>query len=116
MPTGIEVRDVAPRRYWREEDARAVVAVWRESGTSLSAFARQHGLQRRRLTRWIRRLETAASLHFHPVRLTGAVDPHPSPAAIEIELPSGERIRLPRGFDADDLRRVLSILEASPSC
>jgi len=54
--------------------------------------------------------------HFYPVRLTGAVDPQPLPAAIEIELPSGERIRLPRGFDADDLRRVFAVLEASASC
>ena len=116
MPKTIDVRDVASCTYWREEDARAVVAAWRASGDSLSAFARHHGVQRRRLARWIRRLETAAPLHFHPVRVAGAVDPQPSPAAIEIELPSGERIRLPRGFDADDLRRLFSVLEASASC
>jgi hypothetical protein len=109
----VDVRHVASRLYWRDEDARTVVAAWRASGESVSAFARQHGVHRRRLARWIRRLETAAPLHFHPVRVTGAVDPKPSPPGIEIELPSGERIRLPRGFDADDLRRVFSVLEAS---
>ena len=116
MPKVMDVRDVAACRYWREDDARVVVAAWRASGESLSAFARHHGVQRRRIAWWIRQLETAAPLHFHPVRVTGAVDPAPSPAAIEIELPSGERIRLPRGFDADDLRRVFSVLDASASC
>ena len=116
MRKAIDIGDVASCMYWREEDARAVVAAWRASGESLSAFARQHGVQRRRLARWIRRLETAAPLHFHSVRVTGAVDPMPSATAIEIELPSGERIRLPRGFDANDLRRVFSVLEASSSC
>ena len=116
MSNEINVRGVASRLYWQEEDARAVVAAWRASGESLSAFARHHGVQRRRIARWIRRLEAATSLHFHPVRVTGAVDPDASVGGIEIELPSGERIRLPRGFDADDLRRVFSVLAASASC
>lgn len=116
MSKTIDVRDVASSVYWREEDAKAVVAAWRASGESLSAFARRHGVERRRIARWSRRLDTAAPLQFHPVRVTGAFDPKPSPAAIEIELPSGERIRLPRGFDADDLRRLFSVLDASSSC
>lgn len=116
MSRTIDVRDVASSVYWREEEARAVVGAWRASGESLSAFARHHGVQPRRIARWNRRLETAAPLHFHPVRVTGAVDPKPSAAAIEIELPSGERIRLPPGFDADDLRRLFSVLDASSSC
>ena len=117
MPKTIDVQAVASGVYWREEDARAVVAAWRASGESVSAFARHHRVQPRRLARWIRRLETATPLHFHPVRVAGAIDNAPSRTpAIEIELPSGERIRLPRGFDVDDLRRVCSVLTASTSC
>jgi transposase-like protein len=114
MAKTIDIGDVASCAYWREEDARTAVAAWRASGDSLSAFARQHGVQPRRLARWSRRLETA--LQFHPVRITGAVPPTRSPDAIEIELPSGERIRLPHGFDAEDLRRLFSVLEADASC
>jgi transposase-like protein len=116
MPKAIDVQAVASSVYWREEDARAVVAAWRASGESVSAFARRHGVERRRVARWIRRLEAMAAPHFHPVRVTGAVDPEPLAAAIEIELASGERIRLPPGFDADDLRRLFSVLRASSSC
>ena len=115
MPKAINVRDVAAR-YWGEDDARAVLNAWRASGESLSAFARHHGVQRSRLARWIRRLETGALVRFHPVRVTGAAHPTAWPATIEIELPSGERIRLPRGFDTDDLRRLFSVLEAGSSC
>jgi transposase-like protein len=116
MPKTFGVQAIASRVYWREEDAGAVVAAWRASGESLSAFARQHGVQPRRVARWIRRLETAAPIRFHPVRLTDAIEATASSTGIEIELPSGERIRLPRGFDADDLRRVFSVLTASSSC
>jgi transposase-like protein len=116
MRKAIDIGDVASGVYWREEDGRAVVAAWRASGESLSAFARRHGVRRGRVARWIRRLETVAPLHFHPVRIIGALDAPESSAAIEIERPTGERIRLPRGFDADDLRRLLSVLEARVSC
>jgi hypothetical protein len=116
MSKSIDVRQAVSSVYWREEDARAVVAAWRASGERLSAFARHHGVEPRRIARWNRRLDTAAPLHFHPVRVTGVVAPKTYPAAIEIELPSGERIRLPRGFDADDLRRLFAVLAASASC
>ena len=116
MPKTVDVRAVVSGVYWGEEDARAVVAAWRASGESVSAFARRHGVQRRRLARWIRRLETATSVRFHPVRLTEAIDAAASASAIEIELTSGERIRVPRGFDAEDLRRVFSVLTARSSC
>jgi hypothetical protein len=110
------VREVVSNGYWREEEARAVVAAWRASGERLAVFARRHGVQPRRVARWHRRLDAAAPMHFHPVRVIGAVASPPSPAAMEIELPHGERIRLPRGFDTDDLRRLLAVLDASASC
>jgi hypothetical protein len=115
MPKSIDIRKWADV-YWREEDARAVVAAWRASGESVSAFARRHGVQARRIGRWKRRLETAAPLQFHPVTVTGAVPSSPAAMSIEIELPCGVHIRVPPRFDAEDLRRVVSVLEASASC
>lgn len=114
MSQSITVRKAVSSGYWHEEEARAVVAAWRASGERLAVFARRHGVQPRRLARWHRRLGAAAPVHFHPVRVIGT--PSPSPAAMEIDLPHGERIRLPRGFDADDLRRLLAVLEARASC
>jgi hypothetical protein len=110
MSKTLDVRRVAARAYWGEEDARVVVAAWQASGEGLSAFARRHGLDRGRVGRWVRRLQAPASVRFHPVRLTGDSPPSPSAEAIEIELRAGLRIRLPRGFDAEDLRRLLAVV------
>ena len=59
--------------YWREEDARAVLETWAASGTSLTAFARAHGLSPARVLRWERRLRQEPSeLTFHPIELVSA--------------------------------------------
>lgn len=50
---------------------------------------------------------------FLPVTvLAEAVDPAPRP--LELILPRGRRVAVPPGFDADTLRRLLSVLEAPP--
>jgi transposase-like protein len=38
--------------YWRAESAKLIVKAWEQSGESLAAFARRHGLRRERLARW----------------------------------------------------------------
>lgn len=116
-----EVRRVVEKGYWRESDARVLVEAWRGSGETLAAFAREHGVDRRRLARWVGRLESASAkpLRFHPVRL---VDRRPGletgggDQAIEIELAGGRRIRVPHGFEADELRRVLAVLGETAGC
>jgi hypothetical protein len=115
-----EVRRVVEKGYWRESDARVLVEAWRSSGETLAAFARQHGVERHRLARWVGRLESASAeaLRFHPVRL---VDRRSEPetggsTAIEIQLAGGPRIRVPRGFEADELRRVLAVLGETAGC
>jgi hypothetical protein len=39
-----------------------------------------------------------------------------SEGAIEIELRGDRRVRVPRSFDADDLRRVLEVLGEAATC
>jgi transposase len=56
---------------------------------------------------------------FVPVRVVpSAVDTPPLSAAAGLELVIGSRrvVRVPPRFDADTLRRLLTILEESPSC
>ena len=48
---------VAASGYWRESTARVMVDAWRGSGETVAAFARRHGVDRRRLARWVRRVE-----------------------------------------------------------
>ena len=120
MARRADVRRVAERRYWRESEARVLVEAWRSSGETLAGFARRHGVERRRLARWVGRLEgVGEALRFHPVRL---VERRPdresseSGAPIEIELAEGQRVRVSRGFAAEDLRRVLAVLGEAAKC
>jgi len=109
------VRRIARRRYWREADARAVVAGWRESGRSLSSYCSQIGVKRERVSRWAARLEAGRSeVRFHPVAVVERTTSDGE--AIELELSGGERLRLPAGFEAEDLRRILLVLNERRGC
>ncbi len=114
MSRRAEMRRVAGKGYWREADARVAVAAWQESGETLGAFAQRHGVGRQRLARWRSRLERTdpAAVPFHPVRVTGTASAEGCDVGtIEIELSGGRRVRLCPGFQAEDLRRVLGVLE-----
>jgi hypothetical protein len=117
-----EVAQAAESRYWREAEARVLVEAWRRSGETLTRFARRHGVQRRRLARWVDRLEGAPgkAVRFHRVRLVDyrQVDPERdrSGAAIEIQFGGGRLVRVPHGFEADELRRVLAVLAEVTEC
>lgn len=56
MPT-TRVADEA--KEWTEDDARRLLAQWRQGGGSLASFARERGMSAPRLYWWRRRLRTA---------------------------------------------------------
>lgn len=111
-----QVAEVVDLPYWREDQARVIVSAWRRDGGSLARFAERVGVDARRLGRWAARLKRteARSLDFHPVRLTAAAEPRSD--GIEIDLGDGRRIRVPRGFETEDLRRVLALLGGDATC
>lgn len=104
---------VAEGRYWRDGDARIVVEAWQASGEGLGAFAKRYGIHPRRVRRWASQLggkAEAAAVVFHPVRLVAAARPAEPGALIEIVLGEGVIVRVPGGFAAEDLERVLGVL------
>jgi len=114
-PLTTALAPIVENPYWREDDAARVLAVWSQSGLTLSAFARQCGLSVARLRRWRRRLEDGDGPRFHPVEI---VDDRPeapagetSGAGVEVIVGRGHRIALRRGFDAALLREVVEALE-----
>jgi hypothetical protein len=110
------VARVAERGYWREDDARVVVEAWRRSGQGLTEFARQYGVHPRRLSRWAERLgDSGEDVRFHPVRLvTAEVHGSSGPGApLEIVLGGEWSVRVFPGFAAEDLARVLTVLEGA---
>jgi len=106
------VMRVAALRYWRASEARVVVEAWRRSGEGLSAFAERHGVHPARLSRWAGRLEEeAAAVGFYPVRLVEPEqDRRDGREPIEIVLGESCSVRVPAGFAAEDLQRVLAVL------
>ena len=110
-----EVAEVARQAYWRAEDARVVVEAWRREGGPLSRFARRHGIHPHRLARWVAKLDRIEHpMRFHAVQV--ARTDAGRDGAIEIELSRGRRVRVARGFEADDLRRVLAVLGENATC
>jgi hypothetical protein len=112
-----DLKERAGRAYWREADARVIVEAWRQSGETGAAFARRVGVHPRRLWWWasrLRRLEVTA-MRFHPVRVASA-DTSRREGWIELDLGHGQRVRVAPGFAAEDLRRVLTVLEGGTSC
>ena len=115
MARKTDVTEVVERPYWREAEARVVVEAWRTSGEALVGFARRYGIEPGRVARWAARLEGAATpMRFHPVRLAEGAPG--AGEAIEIHLAGGRRVRVAPGFQAEDLRRVLAVLEPRTPC
>ena len=116
--SGNGVARVASLRYWQAEDARVVVEAWKESGERLTAFARRHDIKPRRLSEWATRLEASSEeISFHPVRVVQAASEERAQRdPIEIVLGEGCSVRVPAGFAAQDLERVLGVLGAAPGC
>ncbi len=113
-----EVTQVSRRGYWREAEGRVMVEAWQSGGERLSKFAAHYGVDPRRIARWASRLRRPRPevVHFHPVRLVGAGPEKGSGSAIEIRLADGRRVRVARGFDPEDLRQVLAVLDERARC
>lgn len=77
-----------PSDSWSPDDAKRVFDEWRQSGDSLAAFARRHGISSARLYWWRKRLATE-SLELTTVSLVPATVTEGTAAPITIRLPNG---------------------------
>ena len=123
--------DAVARWTWTDALNREIVAASFEPGASASVVARRHDVNTNQLFIW-RRLDRDGVLlstdtsgpALLPVTIMGEqagekplappdVPPPalPRPGRIEIELPSGYRIRVDAAIDGKALRRVLDVLE-----
>lgn len=116
------IRAVAQRaaknRYWREAEARTLLAALHDSGLSVSDFAREFGIHVKRIERWQSRLSVGAgaqapapgsrALPFHPIHVV--VD-EPTASGLELVLRSGHRIAVRGDFDPRTLERLVRTLD-----
>ena len=105
-----------PRDLRKEQQWRRRLRDWQRSGLSVSAFCRRLGLAEDRLYAWRRILaqRDAEQATFVPVRLMA--EKEIQNGTLEVILASGRRLRVPEGFDAATLRRVLAVLEEERPC
>jgi len=78
------------RRHWTADHARGMLAAWSKSGLSLSAFARQQGVNAERLRWWRKQLGTAednrATVAFIPAVMSG------KSSVVVVRLPGGVEV------------------------
>jgi len=105
-------RNPGKERFWRQ-----TLQQWRRSGLSVRAFCRLHDLPEPSFYFWRRALDKRDrdTPTFVPVQVVpepGPVQPSDAPASgLELLLANGRVLRVPAGFDADTLRRLLALLE-----
>jgi transposase len=127
-----KVLGIERRRRWSRDEKARIVEETLMPGAVVSEVARRHGVAQSLLFTWRRLARTAAQPRERdgsillPVEID-ATSPPPSSEAtrpsrpatsgrrmrsgvIEIELGSGNRVRVDNDVDADALRRVLGVL------
>ena len=104
-------------KRWTEDEARRMLSKQQASGKSVAKFAQDEGLVAERLYRWQRRLKK-------PTRKTRGKRADRSEFAegkqmasgsserrFEVVLASGQRVWVPDGFAAEDMARLVAVLE-----
>lgn len=108
------------RRRWGTEEKLRILAQSVAPGSSPALTCKLHGISSGQLYTWRKQFRLGELTGFVPVSIAQemptlpAPDPEQTPPAtvapIEVELPSGVKLRVPGGVDEASLRRILSAL------
>jgi transposase-like protein len=105
------------RRHRTPKEKAGILREHRRSGLSLLAFAREHGLCYASLLRWRSRQRNGAKVLVPP---DTEADPGFVPVEVEnqglsweyvLSWAGGRSLKIPRQFEPDSLRRLLTVLE-----
>ena len=106
--TIIEPRPANPKAgQWAER-----IAAQQRSGVSVKQFCTEQGLTEYSFYAWRKRLQQTGPVRFALVDRSPRQKEHGPEAALELMLPTGERLRISAGVDAATLRTVLDVLRA----
>ena len=115
------------RRRWSTEEKLRILAQSVAPGSSVMLVCRTHGISSGQLYTWRRQFRTGELTGFAPITVAPSIgqleppaasaepaasseDNQPAVGTIEVELPSGVKVRLTGAVDEAALRRVLSAL------
>lgn len=94
-------------RRWGTNEAREVLAQWRRSGQSASAFARARGFSAMRLSYWAKRLASESAVRFVPITVEERT-PKPE-GVIEIEH-AGVKLVVAERLGAEQIAQLCAAL------
>lgn len=125
-------RDLGKERFWRR-----LLRLWRRSGRTIRAFCAEHRVSEASFFAWRRTIADRDRRHFAPpdcrtterrdapqqatadqptfvpLRIVPTLAGNPS-TAFEVVLKDERVVRVPPGFDAASLRKLLAVLEEQP--
>jgi transposase len=106
------ITSVERRRRWSVVEKERLVAATLEPGASVSAVAREAGIQPGQLYGWRRQLRARPQIGFAPARVAAECTPAALAdiGAIEIELASGARMRITGAVDKATLMAAIAAL------
>jgi hypothetical protein len=106
--TGVETKPtLAKADQWAER-----IAVQQRSGISVKQFCKEHALTECSFYAWRKRLQENGPVRFALVERSERRPDRMAEAALEVVLPTGERLRIGTGVDTATLRVVLDVLRA----
>jgi transposase len=112
-------RKITQRHMRSVEEKERIVRETLEPGTSVAEIARRHGVNANLLFGWRRQHQQGLLAHSReprsvkllPIELAASTEAVPAAAgSIEIELPTGERVKVVGDVNVDRLWKVLAAL------
>lgn len=97
---------------WTEDEARTALARWRQSGQTIAAYARAHGVSAPRLYWWRRRLRATAPAAGPELRLAPATIVSTG-ATVELRLPSGVVVEVTGASPSWTAAMIIGLTRAS---
>lgn len=103
-----EAMPVSPKAdEWAER-----IATQQRSGVSVKQFCKERGLTEYSFYAWRKRLQERGPVRFALVERGARRQERTAEAVLELELATGERLRIGNGVDTATLRAVLDVLRA----
>jgi len=114
-----EVLGVERRRRWTDDEKLAVVSEVGVNGATVADVARGHDVTRQHIYQWRRELRAKGlwndreDMRFLRLPVADAPRPCTHAAGVEIVLCNGRALRGVEGLGADDLARLIRVVESA---
>ena len=99
------------KKAWKKW--RQLISEQARSGQTATAFCRERGLCRSYFFAWKKRLREDTTTKFLEVQVTEAVPSAARDSCVEIRLQNGRSLVVGRGFDAEQVRALLVLVETA---